>query len=381
MTQILAANLDHLRAFILKITMQFGLLRAIFCDRPLRLLVLFLISSAFSLSLALAFPLWLLAIGPLVYGIPHLFSSVRYFHYTVSSKSKVKTQRPDSGWLIFAAVFSIMTVLAVYRIILTFGLVQIDPSHLSEWKGASGGELIALVLTVIVTTLGYRQSILKGIMGTLLLMPLFAALVVSPYVTVGVLILVHNFVGFGYWYLASKTLKEKGVVVFAGLSTLLITALIFSGWFDAYCPFFKPEDELPFAHLNFADLGRMVFPWTDNPSTWIHVAIVYAYSQAVHYYVWLKAIPDQHHVNEIPTSFKQSLRLMEDDFGAWGARFAIVLSIAGMGTWFFLNFYQARIVYFCIAGYHGYLEIAGLALILVGFSSRRRTPPYLAMPQ
>jgi hypothetical protein len=49
---------------------------------------------------------------------------------------------------------------------------------------------------------------------------------------------------------------------------------------------------------------------------------------------------------------------------------AIALSIGSVVVWSFMSFQSARLVYFALAAYHGYLEIAGLGLASFKRSSK-----------
>ncbi len=62
----------------------------------------------------------------------------------------------------------------------------------------------------------------------------------------------------------------------------------------------------------------------------------------------------------MPTSFRQSYRKLVGDFGSAQVMF-MFLAVGGMAlVWAFLSFPQARTIYFALASYHGYMEIAGL---------------------
>ena len=117
----------------------------------------------------------------------------------------------------------------------------------------------------------------------------------------------------------------------------------------------------------------MITPWTLDPSIMLHATVAFAFGQSTHYYVWFKAIPDEHHHNRIPTSFKQSWRLLGEDLGRRAATILIYLVLAASAVWVFLEVPRAREVYFLIAGFHGYLEIAGLGLVNLPARGRART--------
>src|SRR5262249_24558861 len=131
--------------------------------------------------------------------------------------------------------------------------------------------------------------------------------------------------------------------------------------------FARPALVLDIASLTVEDTGKLIGPWAVGGwqnSFWLHACIAFAFGQALHYFVWLKAIPDQFHYHEVPTSFRQSLSLLSRDFGRTLALALVVISVGAIVAWSFMSFQQARLVYFCLAAYHGYLELAGLALAI-----------------
>jgi hypothetical protein len=364
----MAGQADHLRAWVLKITMRVPGFRAVFCHRAWRLGALFFGACGFFLGTSLFFPLWVLAIGPAVYGVPHLFSSLRYFHYAVEGRGA--PAESSARFTAFGVIALIMLGVFAYRFVVTLNFLGLPVAHLSEWRGSTYLELGATVAAFVVGMAIYRKPMGQILRGALLIGPLAAGFWLRPAWTVGFLVLAHNFVAFVYWWLAAKTRAEKGVALGSGLMVFGITVLIFMGRLDGIYQWRQPVDTLSFASLSFEGLGQLITPWSENPSWWLHAAVAYAFGQAMHYFVWLKAIPDQHHQSEMPTSFRQSWRLFEADFGrAWAARI-VALILVSVGVWGSLHFAQARNIYFCLAAYHGYLEIAGLALVGAGVSLR-----------
>ena len=350
--QGVAGRLDELRAGLLRRTLEVPALREVFRDRARRLFALSVCSWAMSLALSLAFPLWVLALGPVIYGVPHVFASVRYFHHAAGSRDDSARRRA------YAVLFLITAALAAYRLATTQ-----DPSRLSEWRGAGGPELVSLGLTFLAGLWVYRRTGARTLRGALFLTPFVLGLILAPYATIGILVLLHNFVGFAYWYRIAGRPAEKRAACGAFGLALLATAVVLGGGMDR---FVGGGTELAFARLGFAELGAMIFPWGHDPHLGMRAAVVYAFGQSLHYFVWLKAIPDQCHTHEVPTSFREGARLLERDFGALGLRIALSLSFLGAAVWLWVSFYQARLIYFALAGYHGYLEIAGLALAFCG---------------
>jgi hypothetical protein len=357
-----AEVLDFFRSRTLRFTMQLRLLRPFFYKRWLRLGFLFILSATSSLALSLFFPLWLLLFGPLVYGVPHIFSSLRYFHYVASPSHPTQTQK--LGYLMAGLV---LLLVFAHRLLLTQSVLGISVPQLSEWKGSTYIDLFALSVTFVLGTWIYRKSWRQFLAGTAFLAPLVIAFGLSPMITIGAMVLIHNFVAFAFWIRSAQTPAEKRVAWYAMTLTFAVSAAIFLGVFDPVYRQFPPRMALTVAELTAENTGRLIAPWwapdwMGSELFWLHACSVYAFGQALHYFVWLKAIPDQMHRNEVPTTFKQSLQLLSQDFGKMIAALIAVLAVASVVIWSFMTLQEARMIYFCLAGYHGYLEIAGLAL-------------------
>jgi hypothetical protein len=370
MIEMTAEVLDHFRASLLRSTLRIGLFRSCFLQRSSRLLVFFSFACLFSLMLSLFFPLWVLLLGPLIYGVPHIFSSIRYFHHSVSrsavSRSALNRDPNDQRFKIFGVLSAVLIAVFTYRLFITADYFQMNLPQMSEWSGSTYIELGALAITVIIAARIYGISLKQILQGFLFSIPLVLGFVFSPAWTIGALVLIHNFVAFIYWGIASRR-DERKVALFAFITTFLLTILIFSGVFDRWA---HPSLILDLAGLSIVDTGKLIAPWSSNETLFLHACIAFAFGQSLHYFVWLKAIPDQNHYQETPTSFRHSLALLRQDFGSTMAAGLILLSVGSVLFWSFMSFQKARLIYFCLASYHGYLEIAGLVLICGSVGSK-----------
>lgn len=354
-----AVILDSIRSRLLRVTLSVPTFRFLFVARARRLAFLFVLSFSICFFLSLSFPLWVLALGPALYGVPHLFSSVRYFHYAIGPEMNSDSRMNKKGLLLIAVL---MAVVLTYRLIVNVNLLDIQLTPLSEWSGSIYLELFALLITFFIGAFIYQISWRRLHIGILLLLPLVGAFWLDPFSTIGALVLIHNFVAFAYWYRGSTTTAEKCISGIAGLMVLLTTVFIFGGALDPLIAWLRPMEELPFANMNVEQMGGLIAPRVSSSKVGLHAAIAYAFGQSMHYFVWLKAIPDQYHHNEIPTSFRQSLQLLGRDFGRASTIWIPILVLLTLMTWVFLEFAKMRMIYFALAAYHGYLEIGGLLL-------------------
>jgi hypothetical protein len=91
---------------------------------------------------------------------------------------------------------------------------------------------------------------------------------------------------------------------------------------------------------------------------------LFVFAQSVHYGLWLRLIPEEARERPGLRSFSSSFRALVKDTG-WPL---VVLALGAMALFFVLaarSFHEARYAYLHLAAFHGYLELACLALVLV----------------
>ena len=89
------APIDRIRALALRLIAPVA--RPLYRDRSLRVIVLAAFSIAFAFAMTLGAPLVLLAVGPIVLGVPHLLSDARYL------VARRGLHRRASFWIAIAA--------------------------------------------------------------------------------------------------------------------------------------------------------------------------------------------------------------------------------------------------------------------------------------
>ncbi|MCP4805092.1 MAG: hypothetical protein GY913_22540 [Proteobacteria bacterium] len=363
-----ATELDHLRAALLRTMMRVGVLRRVFLDRAWRLFALYLGFIAIALAMSSLLPLWQLLLGPLLYGFAHLAFSVRFFHYGVAGP----TQRDDAALKrrAFGFLAGAAGLYTLYRLARSGGLVPGLASRLSEWQGAVWIDVGFVAVIFLGATLLYRKSPRRLALGALVLAPLSWFLWHDPRATAGVLALAHNLVAFVYWLALARNPRDRRFALAAFAIFLAVNAAIFGGLFDPIYEHVTVRAPLGWAGLSVSSIGAIILPTATDEMTWVHATAAFAFGQSTHYYVWLKAIPDQANDHPVPTSFRRSWRLLRQDFGRRAAVALVGLVLASFAVWLLLNLEAARLVYFSFAGFHGYLEIAGLALLAFGLKTR-----------
>ena len=173
---------------------------------------------------------------------------------------------------------------------------------------------------------------------------------------------VHNLVAIGFFVLfARKARKRAGMVAYLPLVLFILfgafllhpyalRTLAASGGFS----------RAP-ATLGVEVLAYQLAPF-DDPSWGIRGVAFFAFAQAAHYVVWLRLVPELDRGAPSPRSFHQTARALVKDVSPWLLVLAGASGVA-LVTWAFWDVAGARIAYLRSAFFHGYLEVAVLALL------------------
>lgn len=344
-------KLDKARSLLLQKTLCYSWGRNLFTDRPMRLLVLFAIAFGFYLPMTLLFPIWIAVIGPVIWGLPHILASLRYTKIVESKNS-----------LHFKSFFIFLwTAITFFRIGTDLNLLQIPEFFMFDV------EIVGLALSVLAFSLlsmSSKQWSMKSLNSGVLLTALVAICAwKAPIEFAAVILMLHNFIAYFYWISQSTTKKDRTVAILALMITSITTALIVMGFFDGLYKWITPIGYISIAGLDYSDLGKSLAPWSENYQDWFRFFVAYAFTQALHYFVWMKAIPEQHLKQQMPISFRASYHWLLKDFGQKLGKFLFLFCVAALGIWVFFELKEARLIYFAIASYHGFHEIAGLSFL------------------
>lgn len=327
--------LEVLRCKILKHNLRYEFVRRIYCNRASRLAAIAMLAILVHLPLSLLFPLGVLVLGPFLWGYPHLVMVARYVPRSVEPGVKNQLQLMRGIPILLLGV-AIVRALNEYVLRLP----------LQYWP-----ELGALVVMSFLLSGKSRSLAIVGLLALFLW--------AWPIPTVAVLLFLHNIIAFLYWSLSCKSDGEKRTAHLTLLNMLFLCSMIYSGVFDtAY--YFDIGEMLHIDGFTLSQLIRKLFPWCADPIVGWRLAVIYAFSQSLHYFVWLRAIPDQHHDRQTPSSFIRTVRRLQFDFGRFGFAMILYLTIALMSLWLIIGVQQARLLYFAWAGAHGFIEIVAL---------------------
>lgn len=348
--------MDGCRATLLRTTLAWAPLRPIFSNRALRLLVLYLIALCIYLPASVLFPLWILILGPIFWGLPHLLASVRFTHDLLNDRGS-ESEGPTRARLL-KCVGLVWVAVVLSRLLQGIGGVPLFFGA-GQWP-----EVLSMVVTVIACGTLYRKSWPRLFLAMGTLTPLVFLFWRSPLWIAGAMVLLHNAIAFVYWVRSSRSRSERRVAWIGSALFVLANILIFEGAFDGLSPGLPSAESIDWAGMDSATLGHWILPASENPRDWHHAVVAFAFGQSLHYFVWLKAIPDQLHSYAVSPGFRQSYQLYVKDYGTKLAHLLLLLCIAGFGMWAFLGFEMARQLYFAFAAYHGFFEIACLSLMI-----------------
>lgn len=336
------APLDRLRRAVLLGLARVPSVRARLAPRDERVRVQSVAAVACAFALTMLAPGVLFVAGPALFGVAHVASDARYL---------VLRRGLPRWWLAAlgggcAALFVSRACEAAFGGAAGFATVEVAIG----WTWAVGG---AVAGAAAAGTAGARRR-------ALVLAPLLAVVGVAaigrPELARLVFAHVHNVVAIGLWlwlFRARRRFALPAVVLLvAGVAFLLSGAA------------------LRWAHLEGPGAARLVdeslFAWPAwmPQQTAVGLALVYVMLQSVHYSVWLALIPQDDAPAQGTRSFRMSVRALGRDFpGPWLAAIAVLAAIVLGAS--FLDVHRTRQLYMSLATFHGYLELAAGAFLLV----------------
>ncbi len=329
------APLDAVRRLWLRALGRFA--PHLLSNRGARIAVLGTFSIALTLSLSVARPIMMVALGPLLFGVPHLVSDVRYL------VAKPRLHRRWAFWG-FVALPLAMASIPSARIVAPLSWI--------------GGCLVA------------RCS--RTMRGVALVMATVAAAV---YIAGGamsefVFAHAHNFVA-ALLVLVVFTRSRTHALVPIAVFILFSIALL-GGVFD--------QTLLSKGALTGITGGATLYDAVRHYARYsipgpaaLRLVALFVFAQGVHYLLWLRVIPDESRERPGIRSFGSSFRALQRDTGL------VFLCVAGalwalFALWGWFAAEDARLAYLHLASFHGHLEIAFLAIALLEGPSLTLSP-------
>lgn len=310
--------------------------RSILTDRDKRAAFFGCLLITFAFFTTSMFPVVMLVVGPLVWGIPHVLADLRYL-----------VARPG-----------------LHRRPLVLGAIGIGVLAAGLGFGVRGG-LAGAALALCVA----RTSWLRRCLGLLVVAVLFVVAHRAGYLADLAFAHLHNFVGVLIWWAwrpRQTRLHLLPISLFAAGSIVLLLGLA-SPLHD-----FTKGLEAPWTGLGMFELCQSLTPSPFDPKS-VRLVLLYAFAQATHYVVWLRLVPEDDRPSKSPRSYGQSFRALTSDLGSILLWLSVIGALALIG-WAMFAPGEARDGYLRLAFFHGHLELAAGALLWaegrLGFGSR-----------
>ena len=316
----LAAGLDTVRNRILRAMMPLSSVLA--RRRELRVATVATMSIAVAFVLALGAPLWTLALGPIVFGVPHLLADVRYC-----------IVRP--GWhrrrgLVVAAGVPLLVGAVTTD-------VQLSLAAVAGAAAAAHGPARRRLLVMMVAA-GAMLAIAAWRRPSLIVM-----------------VHLHNVVAIGLWWAwrpRRTWLHAIPLLAFVGLSVLLWSVAGSLGG-----PAVAPQQLGWTAHMAQLAPGF-------SETTAVRIVVLFCFAQAVHYAIWLRVVPDEDRDRPTPRTFSQTLRALRQELGRPVLVVAVVAALVFAG-WALFDLAHARYSYLRFGMFHVTLELCAAALLFI----------------
>ncbi len=313
---------DLVRSFILRL---FGpRLAPLYRARASRVALVGVTTIAISLVLTMVAPLWLLALGPVILGVPHLLADLRYL---------VAREGLHRRWPVVLGI-GIPLAAVSYHPSVTVGIFAVFGAALVA-RGSLVRKTAILVGAAAVFSIARRVGFVADVF--------FAH--------------AHNLVAFGLWIAIAR--KNAGarwfvVVAFAVASAFVLvfgpTVVDRLGGLRGTQPTF-----------DVFNLATTVAPDVTS-SLALALLLFFAFAQSVHYAIWLRFVPEDAREREAPRPFASSVRAILAELGLPVVAIALASSLFIAG-WAVLDLAAARLGYLRLAIFHGHLELAVAALL------------------
>ena len=280
-------------------------------------------------------PLWLLLVGPLILGVPHIVADIRYLLLRAPG-------RPLIGALLVP-----LGLLTLLRVVVVLG-----GPHLPAAEIGLGGA--ALLAGAFAAPPGWRRLLVAGLALAFTLAGLSA-----PHLAAVALAHMHNLVGFALWMvwarrsvMGTSALWAIGAAYVGAIALLLLAPISFAGLAGSALG------------LEYPELADALAPGL-APELAARVVLTFAFAQAVHYAVWLRLVPGTppYSGGPVAPSFRRAFRDLRADLGRWGVVVAVALT-ALVPLWGLADPLGARETYLSVVLFHGWLELSVLMRLL-----------------
>jgi hypothetical protein len=339
------APLDWMRARFLRAAVSVPALKQILVRRDTRIVAQATLGVGVTLLLTLIAPMLLFALGPIVLGVPHVASDVRY----LLLRPRLPRAWVIGGFAVIAAMVGLRVVEAWVYPLLPATRLEAGLGFLWILAGALFGAHVA----------GSSRA-LRWLLPALFL--LGAVIAARPQEFLLVFPFLHNFVALALWLLLFRQVRR--------LAFLPLVAVA------AGCAFFLsgiPSSFVAtssFGGATLAEAAAALAPGLD-PGWALRLALVFVFTQGVHYAVWIGWIPQENLECEGTHTWRQTASGLGKDFGKLGF-FAVTATLLVVWAAATRDVYGTRSLYLGLANFHAMLEVATLAFVLAAGIGLRR---------
>jgi hypothetical protein len=332
--------LDAARGSLLRLVASVPALRRLAVSRNVRVPIGLTVHVLVAFTIALLVPSLSLVVAPIVLGVPHIASDVRYL---------VLRRALPSFWLWAIAFF----IGALFLLRLMPVLYPTSPDRIFiEHLVASSWVLLGALLGTVVG--GFRK-----VAGIALAMAAGIAVLslVEPHPFRLILGHAHNLIAVVIWLL----LFRRSLRV-AWLPVALV--LILGGWLASgdLLGFTMRHGVLSVFGLHLFFAADWLAPGIRDPLA-IGLTSAFAFLQSVHYGIWLWAIPQDEAKAERTATFRMTWRALLRDFHPIGIRIVVatVLLVLALGS---IAPVRTQTLILSLGGFHAWLELALFAFLL-----------------
>lgn len=351
----LLAPLDRTRALALRALVRVPRLGRWVSRREPRATLRAITATVFALVLAWVAPALALALGPIVFGVPHAASSTRYL-----------VLRGGGTRARLAGVALVSTAIVLTRVAEQRG----GAVHAFARVEIGLGVVLAAAAVLAAARDGRpRRALAAGVVA----LAAGALALAHPLAARLALVHVHNLGVLAIWAMAFRR-RAAAAAWPIGLVAAAIAALALGVHLGL-----APTSSRALG-VDVAEVGAWLAPGA-SPRVASALVLAHAFTDSVHYAFWLGVVPEETLRVEGSPTFRMTARSLRRDFGA-PALAAVVVVACAVALVAVCDLGLARRAYFVLAGFHGHVEGAALLYLLArgGPRDATRTEPWVDHP-
>lgn len=333
---MLLTRLDRVRGVVLRSVVATPWIGGVVRRRERRVALRLFCAIVLAFALAVGAPAATLAVSPLVLGVPHVASSLRYL---------VLRARLPRVWL--ATLGAGAALLAAFRVAEQYGGA---PHAMARVEVAIGVALTAGA--AIAASRGTPSGRRRLLFALPLLAVAGAFLVAHPVAARLGFVHVHNLGAVAVWTLLMQRRRA-----FAPLAALALAMAALLGGL-------VPPLQLRALGVDLETVGSWLLPGAAVGAA-VPLVLAHVFTDSVHYAFWLGIIPEETLRAQGTPSFSMTWRLLLRDFGAVGLALVAAAGVILLVALAAFGLARARDAYFAVAGFHGYVEGVMLVFFLV----------------